>query len=164
MRGECAPLPPHCRHGDTLAGESTSNPYLRDAGPLTAFWPMKASFATLETRRRLRSPKAGTVIGPMFEDVLRANAVGSEDWMSPRATRLLGRVFLYVFIQPHSRREGGVGGHPRNGDRDHEPCACRTASAALRQVSERSFGQRSADEACSRFRRCHCPTSSANCR
>ena len=109
MRGECAPLPPHCRHGDTLAGESTSNPYLRDAGPLTAFWPMKASFATLETRRRLRSPKAGTIIGPMFDDVLRGN--GSEDWMSPRATRLLGRVFLYVFIQPHSRRGREQGVH-----------------------------------------------------
>ena len=103
----------------------------------------------LGNRASITFAESWNIIGPMFEDVRRGNAVGSEDWMLPLDRHgYLEECFFTFSYSPIRDESGGVGGiHVTVTETTSRVLAARRLRT-LHQLSERSFGKRSADEAC----------------
>jgi PAS domain S-box-containing protein len=89
------------------------------------------------------------IIGPMFDDVMRGNATGSDDWMLPLDRHgYLEECFFTFSYSPIRIEEGVVGGvHVTVTETTKAVLAARRLTV-LHALSESSYGKRSAEEAC----------------
>lgn len=90
-----------------------------------------------------------SIIGPMFEDVRRGNAVGSDDWMLPLERHgYLEECFFTFSYSPIRDESGGVGGVHVTVTETTERVLSARRLRALHRLSEACFGRRSVEEAC----------------
>ena len=90
-----------------------------------------------------------SIIGPMFEDVRRGNAVGSEDWMLPLDRHgYLEECFFTFSYSPIRDESGGVGGVHVTVTETTRRVLAERRLRALHKLAESSFGKRTSVEAC----------------
>ncbi len=89
------------------------------------------------------------MIGPMFDDVMRGNATGFDDWMLPLDRHgYLEECFFTFSYSPIRIEEGVVGGVHVTVKETTKAVIGARRLRVLHALSESSYGKRSAEEAC----------------
>jgi PAS domain S-box-containing protein len=106
--------------------------------------------AALGNRASTTFAESWDIIGPMFEEVRRGNATGSEDWMLPLDRHgFLEECFFTFSYSPIHDESGGVGGVHVTVTETTPGVLSARRLRTLHQLGQSILGKRSAAEACS---------------
>ncbi len=105
--------------------------------------------AALGNRASTTFAESWDIIGPMFEDVRRGNATGSEDWMLPLDRHgFLEECFFTFSYSPIRDESGGVGGVHVTVTETTPGVLSARRLRALHELGRSALGKRTAAEAC----------------